>query len=494
MDDDASSANSVKNFWHHLKKLGSDNSDHVTEEIISMVNEGHEQGVFQATEAEMITNIFEFGDKEAKDIMTNRKNILAIEQDTRLEDAITQMLDAGKSRFPVYHENIDEIVGILHFRDAIVADRKEENAGKCVGSIEGLLREAMVIPETKNIADLFRMMQKTKTQMVIVVDEYGQTKGVLAMEDILEEIVGNIQDEYDEDEQYIEETGNKDEYLNTKTDQTIAACVYPYWHPGGEYIAYSTNNTRQSFHTVKDERVEVLDLESDIVVYHPADHRLLLCDSLQKKDRFETFPAFSPDGRTLYFCSAEAKKIPEEYKEIRYNLCSIDFDPSTGTFGSRIDTLVNAEALGKSVSFPRPSYDGKYIMFTLSDYGNFSIWHKEADLWLLDLTSGDLRKLSEVNSDDTESFHNWSSNSRWFVFSSRRGDGLYTRLYLASMDENGKISKPFLLPQQDSETYYDRSVYSYNVPDFVNAPILLDTKVFEKRITSKERIQVQVGD
>ena len=109
-------------------------------------------------------------------------------------------------------------------------------------------------------------------------------------------------------------------------------------------------------------------------------------------------------------------------------------------------------------------------------------------------TSGDLRELSEVNSDDTESFHNWSSNSRWFVFSSRRGDGLYTRLYLASMDENGKISKPFLLPQEDPETYYDRSVYSYNVPDFVNAPILLDTKVFEKRITSKERIQVQVGD
>ena len=130
-------------------------------------------------------------------------------------------------------------------------------------------------------------------------------------------------------------------------------------------------------------------------------------------------------------------------------------------------------------------------MFTLSDYGNFSIWHKEADLWLLDLTSGDLRKLSEVNSDDTESFHNWSSNSRWFVFSSRRGDGLYTRLYLASMDENGKISKPFLLPQEDPETYYDRSVYSYNVPDFTSEPIKIDTRVFEKKITSKERIQVQ---
>ena len=212
-DDDAPSTNSVKNFWHHLKKFGNEKTDHVTEEIISMVNEGHEQGVFQAAEAEMITNIFEFGDKEAKDIMTNRKSILALDQETLLEDAITQMLEAGKSRFPVFHENIDEIVGILHFRDAIVADRIKDNCGKSVGSIEGLLRKATVVPETKKITDLFRMMQKTKTQMVIVVDEYGQTKGVLAMEDILEEIVGNIQDEYDEDEQYIEETGNKDEYI-----------------------------------------------------------------------------------------------------------------------------------------------------------------------------------------------------------------------------------------------------------------------------------------
>ena len=123
---------------------------------------------------------------------------------------------------------------------------------------------------------------------------------------------------------------------------------------------------------------------------------------------------------------------------------------------------------------------GKYIMFTLSDYGNFSICIKRRIYGLLDLTSGDLRELSEVNSDDTESFHNWSSNSRWFVFSSRRGDGLYTRLYLASMDENGKISKPFLLPQEDPETYYDRSVYSYNVPDFVNAPICWTRKYLRR--------------
>lgn len=287
-------------------------------------------------------------------------------------------------------------------------------------------------------------------------------------------------------------SGGKDELLDTKTDQTIAACVYPYWHPGGEYITYSTNNTRQGFHTAKDERVEVIDLESDIVVYHPATHRLLLPDSLRRKDRFETFPAFSPDGRTLYFCSAEAREIPAQYKDIRYNLCSIPFDPATGTFGNRIDTLINAAAQGKSVSFPRPSYDGRYLMFTLSDYGNFSIWHKEADLWLLDLSNHQARPLTEANSPDTESFHNWSSNSRWFVFSSRRGDGLYTRLYLASFHDDGTVGKPFLLPQQDPERYYDRSVYSYNVPDFVRQPIRIDTRELRHRLTSPERIQVGV--
>ena len=133
----------------------------------------------------------------------------------------------------------------------------------------------------------------------------------------------------------------KREMLDTKTDSTLSAGVYPYWHPNGKYIAYSVNNTRQSFHAVKDERVEVLDLESDVLVYHPETHELLLSPLLQKKEVFETFPVFSPDGRKLYFCTAEAKQIPAEYKEIRYSLCSIDFNPEDGTFGEKIDTLVN---------------------------------------------------------------------------------------------------------------------------------------------------------
>ena len=288
--------------------------------------------------------------------------------------------------------------------------------------------------------------------------------------------------------------GDKIEKLNTKTKETISPLVYPSWHPSGKYVAFSVNTTKQAFHLNDRNRVEVYDEASDVVVYDVEKHEIVTASNIFSKDAFETFPTFSPDGKTLYFCTAEARPIPQEYSEVKYNLCSVSFDPVTRAFGAQVDTLYNAKSGGMSASFPRVSPDGRYLLYTLSGYGNFSIWHKEANLWLLDLTSGDLRELSEVNSDDTESFHNWSSNSRWFVFSSRRGDGLYTRLYLASMDENGKISKPFLLPQEDPETYYDRSVYSYNVPDFVNAPILLDTKVFEKRITSKERIQVQVGN
>lgn len=191
-----------------------DNSEDVTEEeIISMVNEGHEQGVLLATEAEMITNIFEFGDKEARDIMTHRKNMLAMNREMTLEEALDYMLSESKSRFPVYEENIDHIIGILHFRDLIRAHKNHDNLQRPVGEIEGLLRDVMFVPETKNIDDLFKNMQQTKTQMVVVVDEYGQTSGLIAMEDILEEIVGNIMDEYDEDEEYIEETENDNEYL-----------------------------------------------------------------------------------------------------------------------------------------------------------------------------------------------------------------------------------------------------------------------------------------
>lgn len=280
------------------------------------------------------------------------------------------------------------------------------------------------------------------------------------------------------------------ELYNTKTDQTVSTCVYPYWHPSGKYIAYSVNQTQQAFHESRDERVEVLDLQSDVVVYNIETNELFSCPQLKSKSAFETYPSFSPDGRTLYFCSAEPKLLPEEYDKLLYSLCSISFNPEDGTFGSRVDTLIHARELNKSVSHPRPSYDGKYLMYTLADYGNFLIWHREADLWLYDLQTGETRELTEVNSSDADSYHSWGTNSRWFVFGSRRMDGLYTRPYIASIDEKGTVSKPFLIPQEDP-SYYETSLYSFNVPEFITAPVKMNIREVEDKAISKKRKQME---
>lgn len=180
-------------------------ADNVTEEdIMSMVNEGHEQGVVEADEAEMITNIFQLNDKEAHDIMTHRKNIDAMDSHTLLGDAVEFILKEGSnSRYPVYEEDMDDIIGLLHMKDALLFAENEENRTKKIGEIPGLLREAHFIPETRNLDTLFKEMQAEKIHMEIVVDEYGQTAGIVTMEDILEEIVGNIMDEYDEEEEFI---------------------------------------------------------------------------------------------------------------------------------------------------------------------------------------------------------------------------------------------------------------------------------------------------
>ena len=262
---------------------------------------------------------------------------------------------------------------------------------------------------------------------------------------------------------------------NTKTDQTLGFCVYPYWHPSGRYIAYSTNSTSQLFHSADSNRIEVFDTASDLQVYDVEKNELLITPMLKQDSIYETFPVFSADGRSMYFCAAQA--IPEgTYKldSIRYNLCRVDFNPETGSFGDSIVTVIDAVALGKSVSFPRPSYDGRYLCYTLSDYGQFSIWHHEADLYMLDLKTGESTAMDKANSDDTESFHNWSTNSRWMVFSSRRDDGLFTRPYFCHVDENGVVGKAFMLPQRNPRRFYRDRFLSFNVPDFIVRPTHFD--------------------
>ena len=306
---------------------------------------------------------------------------------------------------------------------------------------------------------------------------------------------------------------------NTKTPETLGLCVYPYWHPSGRYIAYSTNTTRQLFHSAHRNRIEVFDEASDLQVYDVEKNELLLSSLLKQDSVYETYPVFSADGRSLYFCAArdsgecrtknvEFATTTENFLEstkgtaeanstlytlnsklngIHYNLYRIGFDPVTGTFGNRIDVIVDAATMQKSVSFPRPSYDGRFLCYTLSDYGQFSIWHHEADLYLLDLATGESRPMDGANSDDTESFHNWSTNSRWLVLSSRRDDGLYTRPYFCHVDADGRVSKAFMLPQRNPCHFYRDRFLSFNVPDFIIAPTRFDGRDASRIINDASR-------
>ncbi len=194
-----------------LRPFGIDareSEDDVTEEgIISMVNEGHEQGVLEENEVEMIHNIIGFGDKEAGDIMIHRKNIVALDGSDTLNAALAYILGQSYSRFPVFEDDLDNIIGVLHLKDAMKCYWNESLREARLMDIEDLVRPVGFIPETRNIDLIFRDMQSQKMHLTIVVDEYGQTAGLIAMEDILEEIVGNIMDEYDEDENYIIKQG-----------------------------------------------------------------------------------------------------------------------------------------------------------------------------------------------------------------------------------------------------------------------------------------------
>lgn len=267
--------------------------------------------------------------------------------------------------------------------------------------------------------------------------------------------------------------GRDVEKLNTKTDETISALVYPSWCETGDYVAFSVNNISQLFHSNNRNRVEVFDTESDVVVYDVAKHEIALSPLTCTEDRFETFPTFSPDGDWLYFCSSPAcLNMPYQYKDLQYDIMRISFDRSNCSFGDELETVYSASDRG-SASFPRVSPDGSKLIFTVQPYGNFSVWHKDADLYMIDLSASSFTAvpLNGFNSGDSESYHSWSSNSRWVVFSSRRDDGLYTKPYIGHIDADGKAAKPFLLPQLNPDEYYTELMVSFNIPEFVSGKI-----------------------
>jgi len=283
------------------------------------------------------------------------------------------------------------------------------------------------------------------------------------------------------------------ELLKASNETLGGSMVYASWHPEGRYCAFSTNKTQQMFHSNNPQkRIEVFDTESDVFVYD-TETKSIIADSLIMKEQWaENCPAFSPDGRWLFFTTARRQSYPDDYEKEKYNLCRVSFDTNTGRIGNEVDTLINSRDTNKSITWPRVSYDGKFLMFTELDYGYFSIWHPEADLWLMDLRTGDRRLMKEVNSQRSESLHSWSINSKWFLFTSRRDDGLYTRIYLSSIDEKGRATKPFLLPQRNPKNYYRRLMYSYNTPDFTSRRVETDEQEMIRQLQHTQHITTRM--
>ena len=271
--------------------------------------------------------------------------------------------------------------------------------------------------------------------------------------------------------------------VNMRNDSLLSAGVYPAWHPTLPVIVYSTNKTQQTFHITDPNKIEVFDTQSDLIAYDVVKNEVTNIE--KDSTEFEVFPFWAPDGKALYYCSAHfeyndttdhGREAMVRTYEVKYNLYKKAFDIETMAFGPR-ELVFDAAAIHKSATLPRISPDGRFLMFTLAEYGVFHIWHHDADLWILDLATGQARSVKEINSNDTESYHAWSSNGRWVVFSSRRYDGNYTRPFIAHIDAHGRATKPFELPCADPD-YHRQFMKCYNIPEFMRGPVTIRPQDF----------------
>ena len=274
--------------------------------------------------------------------------------------------------------------------------------------------------------------------------------------------------------------------LDLKREGMISSGVYPAWHPTKPFIAFSTDNTHQWFHTSDLNKVEVFDDASDLVLYDvEKDQVTTICADTT---RLEVFPTWTPDGKYLYYCSTN-RWVPDstnhgdyrlDYKTLRYNLYRRSFDETTLRFGEE-ELVYRADSLGRSVSLPRISPDGRFVTFAEGDYGYFNIWHREADIRILNIKTGEEVPAEEMNSrSDAESYPSFSSNGRWVMCASRRDDGNYSRVYIAYFDGK-KAHKAFLLPQRDPQHNLWR-LLSYNRPEFMNGPVDISMEEFVRVI------------
>ena len=288
--------------------------------------------------------------------------------------------------------------------------------------------------------------------------------------------------------------------IDAKGDTVKGSGVYPAWHPTEPLIAYSSNKTGQTFYTYDKQKVEVQDTYSDLLLYDINEKKAYPLE--KDTNDLDCFPAWSPDGKYLYYCSAHYEKqdsnlatskemdLIMHYTDVHYNLYRRSFDLKSKSFGPR-ELVYDAAADTMSATLPRISPDGTKLLFTCGKYGIFHIWHTSSDLCMIDLTANDStgfarpRNLKEVNSPDVESYHSWSSNGKWIIFSSRRHDGNFTRPFMAHLNDDGTFSRPFELPQANP-SYHLNFMRSYNIPEFMSGPVTITPQELAKVIRGKE--------
>lgn len=274
--------------------------------------------------------------------------------------------------------------------------------------------------------------------------------------------------------------------------------TYTSWHPSGKVAVYSVNAVSQFFHSSGHEVRDVIDLDSHLAYYVVDAGVTKTAPDIAKKGRLETYPTWSPDGRYLYFCSApltwtQRNVVPKDYDQIKYDLMRIAYDVERDEWGA-LETVLIAADTGRSILLPRVSPDGRWLVFCMCEYGCFPVYRPGSDLCIIDLEAAaktgryEYRRL-EANSDQSESWHSWSSNSRWLVFSSKRDSAPFTRTYLAYVDAEGRAYKPVLLPQRDP-TFYDSYLRTYSVPELATEPVRATKETLARAIRSSERISV----
>jgi len=272
---------------------------------------------------------------------------------------------------------------------------------------------------------------------------------------------------------------------------------YTSWHPSGRLAAYSVNRIGQFFHTAQNEVRDVVDLDSLLAYYLVGAGKVKTTPALAQKDRLETYPSWSPDGRYLYFCSAPKRwtenTIPDCYNEIKYDLVRISYDLESDKWGE-LETVLSAQDTGLSIVLPRISPDGRWLLFCMCEYGCFPVYQSSSDLYIMDLRGAQesgqykYRRLN-INSDQSESWHSWSSNSRWIAFSSKRGSGPFTRSYIAYVDLEGTVHKPLVVPQKDP-MYYDSCLWTYSVPELVIEPVKVTKEKLGRVVRGSREIPV----